>query len=159
MTQVLILGGTGAIGSHIVHQLAQGEVDCVVTSRKERQDEPHVTYVQGNAHKTNFIRRLLDQRIWDVIVDFMSYSTEEFKSRSQLYLKSTKQYIFLSSSRVYAESKGQINEESPRLLDVCKEESYLGTDEYALKKARQEDILRKSGFTNWTIISNNSLSE
>ena len=29
---------------------------------------------------------------------------------------------------------------------------YLGTDEYALAKARQENLLRESGRTNWTII-------
>lgn len=98
------------------------------------------------------MQQLLSERKWDAIVDFMSYSTEEFKSRYQLYLSSTKQYIYLSSSRVYAKSEGQLTENSPRLLDVCKDERYLATDEYALKKARQEDILRKSGYTNWTII-------
>ena len=152
MIQVLILGGTGAIGSHLVHHLARGGVNCVVTSRKRRKDEPNISYVCGNAHNTEFIQLLLGERIWDAIVDFMSYSTEEFKSRYQLYLSSTKQYLYLSSSRVYAESVGHLTESSPRLLDVCKEESYLATDEYALKKARQEDILRNSGYANWTVI-------
>lgn len=82
----------------------------------------------------------------------MSYSTDEFKSRYKLYLDSTEQYIYLSSSRIYAESKGEIKENSPRLLDVCQDVNYLSTDEYALKKARQEDILRNSGYTNWTIV-------
>ena len=45
-----------------------------------------------------------------------------------------------------------ITEDTPKLLDVCKDEEYLSTDEYALTKARQENILRKSGSTNWTII-------
>ena len=39
-----------------------------------------------------------------------------------------------------------------RLLDVSHDSIYLKTDEYALAKARQEDILRKSGKNNWTII-------
>lgn len=51
----------------------------------------------------------------------------------------------MSSSRVYADSQTPITENSPRLLDVYKEEEYLKTDEYALSKARQEDILHRSG--------------
>ena len=152
MNKILILGGTGAIGSHLVKLLVLGGIDCVVTSRKGRQNEPHICYVQGNAHDTGFVHQLLQDTKSDAIVDFMSYSTEEFKSRYRLYLDSTKQYIFLSSSRVYAESKELIKESFPRLLDVCNDENYLATDEYALKKARQEDILRNSGYTNWTII-------
>ena len=152
MINVLILGGTGAIGSHLVRHLALGEVNCVVTSRKKRQGDTNFSYALGDAHDMNFIQLLLSERNWDAIVDFMSYSTEEFKARYHLYLSSTKQYIYLSSSRVYAESEGQLIEKSPRLLDVCKDERYLATDEYALKKARQEDILHNSGYANWTII-------
>ena len=35
-----------------------------------------------------------------------------------------------------------------RLLDISKDDKYLRTDEYALAKARQENILQKSG-KNW----------
>ncbi len=82
----------------------------------------------------------------------MLYTTEEFKLRYDLYLNSTAQYVFLSSSRVYAESKTPIKEESPRLLDVCTDEAYIATDEYAIAKARQEYILKKSERRNWTVI-------
>ena len=89
---------------------------------------------------------------YDAIVDFMVYHTEEFKSRRDLLLNSTNQYLFLSSSRVYADSKTPITEDSPRLLDVTTDREYLKTDEYALTKARQENLLCESGKTNWTII-------
>ena len=149
----MVLGGTGAIGSHLVNTLAvEGGVNCFVISRKIRQNERRVNYVQGSAHDPDFVRHLLHDTKYDAIVDFMSYSTEEFKSRYWLYLDSTEQYIYLSSSRVYAESKGEIIEDSPRLLDVCKDEDYLATDEYTLKKTHQEDVLRESGYLNWTII-------
>ena len=55
--------------------------------------------------------------------------------------------MFLSSSRVYASQESPIREDSMRLLDVSHDSIYLKTDEYALAKARQEDILRKSGKT------------
>ena len=37
-------------------------------------------------------------------------------------------------------------------LITYKDEEYLKTDEYALSKARQEDILHRSGKNNWTVI-------
>ena len=82
----------------------------------------------------------------------MVYTTEEFRSRLDMLLNATNQYLFMSSSRVYADSKTPINEDSPRLLDVTTDSEYLKTDEYALTKARQENLLRESGEANWTII-------
>ena len=150
--KILILGGTGAIGSHLVSILSMGGGNCFVTSRSKRENRQGVTYVCGNARDITFVQSLLKSEKWDAIVDFMKYSTDDFKSRHQLLLSSTKQYIYLSSSRVYADTQGKITEDSPRLLDVCKDQSYLKTDEYALFKARQEDILRQSSYGNWTIV-------
>ena len=62
-----------------------------------------------------------------------------------------KYHVFLSSARVYAPSDKPITEESPRLLEIVKDTDYLSTDEYALSKARQEDILKATG-GNYTII-------
>ncbi|MEO2263754.1 hypothetical protein [Dorea sp. YH-dor228] len=44
-----------------------------------------------------------------------------------------------------------MTEESPRLLDVCRDADYLKTEEYALKKAKEEDFLKQKG-KNWTIV-------
>lgn len=82
----------------------------------------------------------------------MVYDTDEFRSRVELLLSSTHQYIFLSSSRVYVDSKSLITESTPRLLDACDDKRYLATDEYALKKAREEDILFQSAHNNYTIV-------
>lgn len=81
----------------------------------------------------------------------MFYGSSEFGSREGKLLCSTDQYIFLSPSRVYADSKGPITEESLRLLDVCKDEEYLRTDEYALANAREENLLFGCRWKNWTI--------
>ena len=148
----LILGGTGAMGSHLVSILASGGIDCSVTTRRHHNNIENIKYIVGDAHDISFIKSLFSKCQWDVIVDFMKYSTKDFEGRVNLLLSKTRQYIFLSSSRVYAESKENLTEISPRLLDVCNDADYLKTDEYALAKARQEDILRNSGYSNWTII-------
>ena len=82
----------------------------------------------------------------------MIYTTEEFKLRRDILLNATSQYIFLSSSRVYADSKKAITENSPRLLDVSTDKDYLNSDEYSLAKARQENFITSSNKKNYTII-------
>jgi len=151
MKKVLILGGTGAMGEHLVTMLAQRGDKVVVTTRRECQSSHNIEYVQGNALDRNFLDRMLVQE-WDAIVDFMVYSTPSFEQRVGALLANTKQYIYLSSARVYADSDAPIKEHFPRLLDSSDDEQFLSTDEYSLAKARQEDILRKSEFSNWTIV-------
>lgn len=149
--KVLILGGTGAMGSHLVKLLSESGFEIAVTSRKPRDSSKNVRYIQGNAQDIDFLQPLLKEK-WDVIIDFMVYSTAIFKERVELLLDATSQYVFLSSARVYADSEGPITEKSSRLLDVSHDEAFLSTDEYSLTKARQEDVLRNSGRLNWTII-------
>ena len=152
MKHILILGGTGAMGKHIVQLLKMEGHEVFVTSRSHRTNEFHITYIQGNAKDDAFLQETLKVQSWDVIVDFMIYSTQQFKERLSLLLESCRQYIFLSSSRVYADTQPAITETSPRLLDVSKDEKYLTTDEYALSKAREENMLLSSTKKNWTII-------
>ena len=149
--RVLVLGGTGAIGEPLVRMLGERGDEVYVTSRRKRQSYGNVHYIQGDAHNTSFIRKELG-RNYDAIVDFMIYSTADFRKRAGIYLKSTGQYMFLSSARVYADSRDPITENSPRILDVCKDIDYLKTEEYALAKARSENILFESEMKNWTII-------
>lgn len=151
---VLVLGGTGAMGIALVKLLAEQECNVYVTSRKERksEDSEKVHYIKGNAHDIEFITKVLKDRHWGAVIDFMSYSTGAFEERIQLFLDNTDQYIFISSARVYAESDQLITEQSERLLDTSTDEEYLQTDEYALAKARQENLLFNSSKRNWTII-------
>lgn len=138
---ILILGGTGSIGAALVNILKTTNWNVAVTSRKAKDRVGNVTYIEGNAHEKMFLKECLHKEKWDAIVDFMAYTTKEFSERYELFLKNTNQYFFLSSSRVYAESDSPITENSARLLDVCSDEEYLKTDEYALAKARQENLL------------------
>ncbi|WOG02683.1 NAD-dependent epimerase/dehydratase family protein [Segatella copri] len=151
MRKILILGGTGAMGTHLVSLFENTDNEVWVTSRSKRADKHNVKYFQGNAHDVNFLKKVLNQPV-DIIVDFMIYTTLEFKNRVNFLLASCKQYVYLSSARVYSNENEIITEETPRLLDVCKDKVYLETDEYALTKARQEDVLKINDKKNWTII-------
>lgn len=149
---ILILGGTGAMGVPLIKLLTKKEnIELYVTSRSEIKSEDCVTYIKGNAKDINFLNQLL-QKKFDVIIDFMVYTTAEFKDRVYLFLENTRQYFFFSSSRCYADSNTDMTEQSPRLVDVCTDSEYLTFDEYGMAKGREENILFESGKKNWTII-------
>lgn len=140
------------MGVYLVPELLKQGYRVDITTRSAGyRSGVNVRYIQGNACDTDFLVQVLASN-YDAVVDFMVYPTTEFSKRIDILLESTSQYIFLSTYRVYADSKGPIRESSPRLLDVSEDKTYLETDEYALQKARQEDILRTHARKNWTIV-------
>lgn len=139
------------MGGHLTRLLAVDGWDVTVTSRSARSsDDPRVAYVRGDAHDRGFLDDILASG-WDAVVDFMVWSTDAFRGVRDTLLGSCQQYVFLSSYRVFADSP-VIAERSARLLDVSGDREYLATDEYALAKACQEDLLRSSGRGGWTIV-------
>lgn len=149
--KILVLGGTGAMGVPLVEILKTKEYKTVVTTRNRRESVGTIVYQYGNAKEINFLNKLLSDD-WDVIVDFMQYNTTEFENRINLLLSKCKQYFFISSCRVYADSIVPIVESSARLLDITGNKEFLQSDNYSLEKARQENVLFNSKKRNWTII-------
>lgn len=147
---ILILGGTGAIGSYVSNILKNKGYCIYVTSRKKQENKDNVVYIQGNAKELNFLGKLCEKH-WDVIIDFMVYTLSELTERIDILLNSTNQYVFISSARVYADNS-IITEDSTRLLDICQDKEYVTSDEYAIVKAKQENLLLKGKRRNWTII-------
>lgn len=152
MKKVLVMGGTGVMGAYLVPELIRlgFRVDAISLDDMY-SDDPRLRYFKGNCKDEAYLTEIL-KNDYDCIVDFMMYGTEEFRARHRLLLENTNQLIFLSSYRIYANEQIPIVETSPRLLDVSPDQEYLASDDYSLYKARGEDILKASGFTNWTVV-------
>lgn len=149
---ILILGGTGAMGSPLVNILSKDNT-VWVTSRKQRiSNVEKIIYVQGNALRKDFLERVCQEQHWDAIIDFMVRSKQQLGEILPFILSSTNQYVFISSARVYSECEGPISETTPRLLESSQDKEFLKTNEYSLSKAREEDLLLKSKSKNFTII-------
>lgn len=149
--KILVLGGTGAMGVYLVNIL-KNNCDVYVTTRQNKKGSGSIEYIKGNAHDISFLENIVKMHNYDAIVDFMYYELDEFRNKVSLFLKSTKHYFFISSSRVYAESATLLTESSPRLLDISKDCRFLSTNDYSLVKAREENVLYESKSRNWTII-------
>ena len=141
------------MGVPLANLLAEAGHTVYITSRKERKSlSANIKYIQGNARDDSFLFDLLSRRGYDAIVDFMHYHTDVFEQRLSFLLNSTRHYFFLSSCRVFAPNDNRITEDSDRLLDVSEDKGFLSTDEYALAKARCENLLFQARSRNWSII-------
>lgn len=150
--KILLLGGTGAIGKDLGTILQDNNNDIFVTTRNSQKDTTNINYIVGNAMDNNFISEILKDK-FDVIVDFMMYDNLQlFESRIDMLLNSTNNYIFISSSRVYANSQEPITEKCSRLLDTCTDKMYLKNNDYAILKCKEEDLLKQNSKNNYTII-------
>nr|MBQ4319642.1 epimerase [Clostridia bacterium] len=147
--KVLVLG-CGAMGVYLVPELIRMGYEVTVAALDNPMRDDSINIITGNCKDEAFLGKLLANE-YDGIVDFLKYHTEEFKESHKKLLSATDHYIYLSSYRIYA-GDYPITEESPRLLDVSDNQVYLATDDYSLFKARGEDILKASEFSNWTAI-------
>lgn len=154
MKKYLILGGTGPIGNGVINLLSLMEdVVVYVTSRQTIcSTKENVVFIKGNAHEMSFIVPLLKSYMWDAVIDCMIYPFFEFEAKMDMFLTNTKQYIYISSATVYADSESPITEDAAKLVDVCTDEAFVYSDIYPITKARQEKLLQKSKLQNWTIV-------
>lgn len=155
MKNILLIGGTGVIGCALQQVLIHSNDYTVhITSRnKSHKDFNNIKFHIGDSLCFNFIKGVIKSENFDAIVDFMVYSTNHFKKSIDFYLNNCGHYIFLSSYRVYSDSKGILTEKSLRLIDDIRIDSnYRKSEEYAIKKAKQENIIFSHANENWTIL-------
>jgi len=152
MKKVLVLGGTGAMGRYMIPELVKlgYAVTCIALNEESIWGE-EVHYIKGDAFDKEFLTQILKEG-FDGIVNFMSYGTHPFSDYYQLFLDNTDHYIFLSSCRVYDDKEHPVRETSPRLLDTSTDQQLLASNDYCMYKARQEDLLKASPYTNWTVV-------
>lgn len=155
MTNILLIGGTGVIGNSLTQQLLNTNFNIYITTRNETLESyDNIIYLHGNSLDKRFIADVVKSVKYDVIIDFMVYATNSFKCIIDLYLDSCKHYIFLSSYRVYSDvGKKKITEKSIRLIDDSSiDVNYRSSEEYAIKKAKQENIIFSKEKKNWTVL-------
>ena len=152
MRRILLIG-YGTLGAYAAEELLnQGWSIDVIALEEHFSFNRNVRFFKGRA-TDEMLKDLFCTNRYDAIIDYIHYNdVESFKRRAKLMLDNTDQYIFLSSYRVYAESKVPITEDSAQLLDTVNDRYYLDHESYAIPKSRNENTLRTSGRKNWTIV-------
>ena len=155
MAEKILVIGYGAMAMYLVPELSARGYQVDVYCMEQVTDQfDGVTFHQANAFDDGFLKNLLETGGYDAAVDFLMYDTEEkFRQYYKLFLDNVRHYIFLSTYRIYANEEHPVKETSPRLLEVVRDPEYQATEnEYSRYKALEENVLRESGYQNFTII-------
>lgn len=152
MKKVLVLGATGAMGRYIVPELVNLGYDVTGVALDEVAPwSIKANYIKGDAFDKEFLCGLLKNK-YDGIINFMDYGRVAFSDYYKLLLENTDHYIYLSTCRVYDDKEQPIKETSPRLWDSSEDEVLKASHDYCIYKARDEDLLAASEYSNWTVV-------
>ena len=152
MKRILVLGATGAMATYLIPiLLGKGMYVTGVSLDDIKSEDENLNYIKADALDIDFLKATLAEG-YDAIVDFMVYKRKDiFEKYYRLFLDNTSHYIFLSTYRIYA-GNYPITESSLRLLEAKKPSDFVSFEEYSIYKAEEEDMLRNSDRSNFTIV-------
>ena len=101
--KVLFIGGTGIISSACVQLAAARGIDLVLLNRGQttRSIPATVPILQGDIRDKDAVDRLLKDRGFDVVVNWIAFTPDQIETDLELFRGRIKQYIFISSASVY----------------------------------------------------------
>ena len=110
---ILILGGTGFIGPHMVEQAQQRGHTVTLFNRGKTNSDlfPNVTTLIGDRDSQ---LDALQGKSWDAVIDNSGYVPRHVRESAQLLAGSVEQYLFISTISAYADySASGIDEDYP----------------------------------------------
>lgn len=110
--QILILGGTGFIGPHMVREaLRKGhEVTLFNRGRTDITLFPDLETIKGD--RDNGLQGL-EGRSWDAVIDNSGYVPRHVQDSARLLAPNTDRYLYISTVAVYADFNLDNSETSP----------------------------------------------
>jgi 2'-hydroxyisoflavone reductase len=115
--RVLLLGGTGFIGPHLVHRILERGHQLTLFNRG--QSEPGMFQelfvgLENRVGDRNDDLASLEEGSWDVVIDNSGYTPEQVGATARLLAGRAEQYIFTSTRGVYAGFTREVmDEEAP----------------------------------------------
>lgn len=153
--KVLLIAGGGTLGRYTSAELLRlGHSVDVICLEDMTSDNERLRYIKARA-TVDMLEGLMKETHYDGVVNFLHYpDPNSYYPYHELLMRETDHLIFLSSYRVYADTKGApITEDSPQLLDTLWNGDFFRSESYAMSKSVCERYLRGSGGPKkWTIV-------
>lgn len=144
---VLFIGGTGTISTDVVKRIARrsnyAHLNLFLLNRGNANTKlppevlQNVTLLEGNIYDPDSVRRVIGDRVWDCVVDWIGFTPENVANDLNLFRDNCKQFIFISSASAYQKpiTKLPITESTPLVNPYW---------EYSRNKIACEEALMKA---------------
>lgn len=101
--KVLFIGGTGIISTAVSELCVKKGIDLYLFNRGKRNEffPEDAKLIQGDIGDRAAMENLLKDYEFDVVVDWIAFSTEDVKRDIEIFKDKTKQFIFISTASVY----------------------------------------------------------
>ncbi len=151
--RILILGGTGFIGPHLVRRCLERGHDVTLFNRG--RTEPRLfpelfTDLEVRIGDRNDDISSLEDGRWDAVIDNSGYTADQVRATAQLLRDSADQYLFTSTRAVYSDyTHPTMDEDAPIGVPGVPEEEWSG---YGPLKALAEGVVEEAFPDGTTIV-------
>ena len=137
--RVLFIGGTGNISTACARLALEAQMDLYILSRGNHRNKEleGASFLTADINKLADVKKALNGKVFDVVVNFIAYTPEEAERDIQLFSGKCGQYIFISSASAYQKplSHHLITESTPLANPYW---------DYSRDKIACEDLLMKA---------------
>lgn len=102
---ILIIGGTKFLGRHLINAALQNNHKVTLFNRGRSYSEDDIENVEQIHGNRNSDLEKLGNRRWDACVDTCGYLPQTVKASAEFLKDQVKQYVFISSGSVYADTR------------------------------------------------------
>lgn len=103
--QILIIGGTGVLSSAVTEVAIKKSIKITMINRGNHSIPQNVELIKSDRKNFNFIKKSLQGKTFDAVMDFLCYSDNDTEESVRFYSNYTRQYFFISSCAVYDTQK------------------------------------------------------
>lgn len=106
--KILFIGGTGRLSSDVAKLALEKNNDVYLLTRgsnnRKKFVDPRYKMIYGNIRDTEECKKKLKDFKFDVIIDFLTFNTEQLENTLDVIKNHYKQYIFISTATVYSKN-------------------------------------------------------
>lgn len=99
--KILMVGGTGIISTAVTEEILKRGYELTLLNRGSKPVPKGVQSMIGDINDQLHMESLLENKSYDVIIDWIAYTVEDVERDYQLFNGHTKQYIYISSASAY----------------------------------------------------------
>jgi len=139
---LLILGGTGFIGPHLVNRAVERGHRVTIFTRGRRQADLPASVVRLTGDRNGQLQALEGKK-WDAVIDDSATNPDWVRQSAQLLAPNVGRYLYTSSTGVYWPYLTRPVDESTPVRDVVRDEKN-GSETYGVNKVKSENVVREA---------------